>query len=357
MEKRITIKEIAQLADVSIGTVHCALNGKKGVSEQNRQKILNIAKQYHYQPNSLASSLKRKPIRIAAVFPGRTEKKQYYFSYFWQAVRASMQELKDFNIELVEVPYYHNSPYQADELEALLKSAELDGLITATGYLDTMSKKQIQRFIERRVPVALAGEDLPESGRLCCVQPNYEVIGAMVAETLHRQTGGGDLLVCAGDLMIPSHYKVVKGMEEHIARYNLPVRLYPIYAGSSEEEYSRHMLRVLQDRPGIRGCFCVTAGGSPLLAEAVRRAGREQELTVLGSDLFDENIRLLKEGRFAGLVNKNPCSQARLAFKLLSEYLLRGVRPPHDTVYTGSEIVLRSSLPMYEQNDEKQLLI
>ena len=41
-----------------------------------------------------------------------------------------------------------------------MQGEEIDGLITATGYLDTMSKQQIQQFIDSRVPVALAGEDL-----------------------------------------------------------------------------------------------------------------------------------------------------------------------------------------------------
>ncbi|HIW55010.1 MAG TPA: LacI family DNA-binding transcriptional regulator [Candidatus Ruthenibacterium merdigallinarum] len=356
MDKRITIKEIAQLAGVSIGTVHCALNGKKGVSEATRQKILAIARQYAYQPNSLASSLKRKPVRIAAVFPGRTEGGEFYFSWFWRAVRDAMEELKDFNIELTEAPYYHNSRYQAAELEALLQGEEIDGLITATGYLDTMSKQQIQQFIDSRVPVALAGEDLPDSGRLCCVQPCYEVIGAMAAETLTQQAKGGDILVCAGDLLIPSHYKIVHGLENWLAAANSPAKVYTVYQGASDEEYYRHILRVLREED-IRACFCVTAAGSPVLARAIRDARLAGKVAALGSDLFEENVAQLRAGVFTGLVNKNPYSQARIAFRLLSEYLLRGVRPPARAVNTGSEIVLCSSLPMYEQNDYKHLYV
>ena len=52
MTKRATIKDIASLAGVSLGSVHCALLGKEGVSAETRQRILGIAKRINYRPNS-----------------------------------------------------------------------------------------------------------------------------------------------------------------------------------------------------------------------------------------------------------------------------------------------------------------
>ena len=39
MSKRITIKDIAERAGVSIGSVHCALYGKPGVGDATRERI------------------------------------------------------------------------------------------------------------------------------------------------------------------------------------------------------------------------------------------------------------------------------------------------------------------------------
>jgi len=44
------IKDIAKLAGVSKSSVSLALNGKPGISEETRMKIVNIAKQYGYSP-------------------------------------------------------------------------------------------------------------------------------------------------------------------------------------------------------------------------------------------------------------------------------------------------------------------
>lgn len=54
----ITIKDIARIADVGIATVSRALNNTGTVNEETKKKILNIAKEYHYIPNSNARNLK-----------------------------------------------------------------------------------------------------------------------------------------------------------------------------------------------------------------------------------------------------------------------------------------------------------
>ena len=49
----VTIKQIAELANVSRGTVDKVLNNRPGVKEETKNKILQIAKELNYQPNFL----------------------------------------------------------------------------------------------------------------------------------------------------------------------------------------------------------------------------------------------------------------------------------------------------------------
>ena len=55
--KRTTIADIARLAGVSPGAVSFALNGRPGVSEQTRQRIMDIAEAHQWQPSSAARAL------------------------------------------------------------------------------------------------------------------------------------------------------------------------------------------------------------------------------------------------------------------------------------------------------------
>ena len=52
----VTVKQIAELANVSRGTVDRVLNNRSGVSEATRQKMLKIAKELHYVPDFLAKA-------------------------------------------------------------------------------------------------------------------------------------------------------------------------------------------------------------------------------------------------------------------------------------------------------------
>ncbi len=66
----ITIKEIAEKANVSIATVSRALNNDKNVRPDTRKIILTIAKDLKYKPNILARSLaKNKSNIIGVVLP------------------------------------------------------------------------------------------------------------------------------------------------------------------------------------------------------------------------------------------------------------------------------------------------
>ena len=58
---QITIKDVAQEANVSITAVSFVLNGKENnVSKETAERILNVCKKYNFKPNYIASSLKSK---------------------------------------------------------------------------------------------------------------------------------------------------------------------------------------------------------------------------------------------------------------------------------------------------------
>lgn len=55
--RRVTINDIAKRAGVSIGAVSFALNGRKGVSDETRERVLRVAEELNWAPASAARSL------------------------------------------------------------------------------------------------------------------------------------------------------------------------------------------------------------------------------------------------------------------------------------------------------------
>lgn len=83
----ITMKDIAAKLGVSESTVSRAINNKAGVGESTRQKILDIARKYNYQPNLLARNLARQESNmIGLILPDIS-------SSFYSEVTRAIQDI------------------------------------------------------------------------------------------------------------------------------------------------------------------------------------------------------------------------------------------------------------------------
>src|SRR6185436_648858 len=67
-DNRVTIRELAQLSGVSIGTVSRALNGYTDVNEETRERIIRLAQELDYTPAAAARSLVTQRSHVVGVF-------------------------------------------------------------------------------------------------------------------------------------------------------------------------------------------------------------------------------------------------------------------------------------------------
>jgi LacI family transcriptional regulator len=350
MEKRITIKDIAQKAGVSAGTVHRALTGKAGVGDECRERVIRVAQKEGYRPNYVASSLKRKTLRIFAVFPGPTENNRFFYTQVWQGFRDYIQEISDYNLSIIELPYYNGLNNQANELQEAFKryEGEIDGLITV-GHVDERGEAAIRSCIEYGIPVMLVCDDIKNAARMGCVQANYDVTGRMIAELLCSQIPeDSSILMCGGDVMVSSHYRMVQGFDAYLEEIGSRINVIKVNGYHNSEDVRARIRGKLETEKSIAAVCSVSARGSVMLAEELSALGLAGKVKAIGSDLFEENIKNLKAGILTNIIYKNPYRQAYLATKLLIDYLIKDERPIRETFYVDSIMVFRSNVSMYE---------
>lgn len=96
----ITIKEIAELANVSRGTVDRALHGRPGVRADVRNRICTIAESLGYKPNTAARGLSqlRKKLVIGMLLPSIENP---FFDELISGARKAESELADHGVELL----------------------------------------------------------------------------------------------------------------------------------------------------------------------------------------------------------------------------------------------------------------
>lgn len=352
MEKTITLKDLAALAGVSPATVHLALAGKPGPKFETRERILKLAKEMDYRCNVAASSLKRGVTKIGAVLPRPAGDNQLYYTPIWDGVRAFFKEHKDFNLELIEFAYDSEDfiSVPVSILDEVRKIDKLSGLIVL-GDIEPAARKELRLLRDRRMPVVLVNSDMPEVGRICCVQAENYLLGKAIGEILLRQTPrGGAILVCAGEETTPANDESVQGLQDYIAEHDPDRTLYKLYYGYSsgeKERLYRRLLEHLREDYSIVGCCSVTARGSVELAHALVESGLAGKLPAIGSDVFQENIENLERNVFQNLMFKNPYQQGWLAAERLFQYIFYGTTGVNDIQFVKSEVVFQSSVSMY----------
>jgi LacI family transcriptional regulator len=67
-DERVTIRQLARVSGVSIGTVSRALNGYADVSEETRERVMRLARELDYTPAAAARSLKTQRSHVIGVF-------------------------------------------------------------------------------------------------------------------------------------------------------------------------------------------------------------------------------------------------------------------------------------------------
>jgi LacI family transcriptional regulator len=124
--KRVTIKEVAKIAGVSIQTVSRVINEHPDVAPETRLRVLTVIQELDYHPSALARSLiHQRTFTLGVLTAGL---KFIGPSFTLNGITMAAESLK-YAVLLEELPGFHDSHF-AQRLELLL-SRHVDGIIWA----------------------------------------------------------------------------------------------------------------------------------------------------------------------------------------------------------------------------------
>ncbi|MBI3350225.1 MAG: LacI family DNA-binding transcriptional regulator [Burkholderiales bacterium] len=188
-EKRsVTIRELAQAAGVSIGTVSRALKGQPGLSEQTRAEVLEVAQQLGYDTAKLRTGKPRRILFLYSRSIGSLASNPFY-SYVLHGAETACRE--------AGVPLSIMSVVAGDDIAGQVRRHESDALLGA-GYFDPEAMEAIRRC---ELPLVLVDHFYP--GVRCVNDDN--LLGAWLA-TKHLLDGGAQRVAAIFGPLI--HYSV-----------------------------------------------------------------------------------------------------------------------------------------------------
>tara|TARA_R110000868_G_scaffold411712_1_gene707910 strand:- start:33597 stop:34607 length:1011 start_codon:yes stop_codon:yes gene_type:complete len=179
--KKITIKDIAMEAKVSISTVSFVLNDKgekMNISKAVIKKVQEVAEKLQYRPNMIASSLRTGKTRSIGLIVEDISNQ-----FFADLARVIEDEAKKLGYRVFYCSTGGDDERSAELIQSLLQ-ANVDGfIITPTEKLE----KSIDHLLKLTMPVVLIDRFFPRQNVSHVVMDNYE--GAYSATEYFIQQG------------------------------------------------------------------------------------------------------------------------------------------------------------------------
>lgn len=273
-----TLKDVAQLAGVSIATASKALNGRDNVHPDTRRRVVEAAERISFTPNQLARSIVAKQTGTIGLLTHDLEGR---FSIpilmgAEDAVGAGQMSvfLCDARGDSIREQYH---------LKALL-SRRVDGLIVVGGRTDP--RPSIGRALPVPVVYAYAPSLDPAD---CSVIPDNTSAGSLAVQHL-VSTGRRRIAHVSGDVTYLAARERAAGAVHALADAGLELAGGEVLYGSWSEAWGRSAAHTLLERdPQIDAILC----GSDLIARGVLETLRDRAVdvphavAVMGFDNWD----------------------------------------------------------------------
>lgn len=231
----MNIKFLAKELGLSIGTVSKALRNSHEISEATKQRVLAKAKEFNYQVNPFASSLrKQKSKTIAVVIP---EVANNFFALAINGIEEVALE-KGYHVLIYLT---HEDVKKEVTISQLLQNGRVDGILISLS-AQTKTKTHLAAIREKEIPLVFFDRVADEFDIPKIVTDDYEI---SIKATEHLIKNGCKeiaFLSISKNISIENGRR--KGYEEALKRNNIPVKE-SLIINCEDEEVGREKMREL----------------------------------------------------------------------------------------------------------------
>ena len=146
MNKKVTMKDIAQEANVSVATVSHVINKTKNISEDTRNNVLAVVNKYNYVPNSAAKNLRKQTTKTAGLVVS-----SFPDSFVTEMIFGIEERAKEMGYNLLLVNTNEDSEYEEKTIN-LLHSKLVDGIILSPTSGDI---QYLQKYTKSKFPIVM----------------------------------------------------------------------------------------------------------------------------------------------------------------------------------------------------------
>jgi LacI family transcriptional regulator len=348
---RTRIKDIAQKANVSIGTVDRVIHNRGEVSNVTRDRILKIIDEMEYQPNLMASTLASKKTFSFALLLPEPISPESYWNKPMVGVRRAFQEIQQYGVN-INIHLFKQSDANTFNTEARqIIESNPEGVVLAP-FFSRESKEFISELKKRAIPYVFIDSNIKDSDKLSYIGQNSFQSGTLAAKLL-------DFSVPENSSIMVLHFakerdnmnhlvQREKGFYEYFKTNSIAGKKKLITLEISDPTdiaCQNQISDQLKSNPEIRGIF-VTNSQVYYVARLIEETNISG-IRVIGHDLINENIDFLKKGIVDFLICQRPEEQGYKAIITLFEHLVLKKEVNNEN-YTSIDIITKENLDYYK---------
>ncbi len=330
----MTVKEIAELAGTSRGTVDRVINGRGNVSPAIRDKVLKIVEQVDYQPNHLARALinSRKHIRIGVVICSIGNP---FFDDVLKGIYDREKKLSSYGVEIIikQIKGY-SAKEQIDAVDELL-ALGIDGLDIMP--IDAVEVKEYLSGLSIPIVTFNTDIDIPKLAFVGCDYYNSGMVSGDITKLILEN--GGEVAVVIGSFMNAGHNERVRGFVSGIAESE-NIDLIDQIENQDDDNASYKMVKALLDSHSPNLIYFGAAGIDGGI-KAILESGKK--VRIITVDETETVRKHLNTGVISATVTQQPYVQGENSIKILFDYLANNKRPRETENYTQNQVLLKNS--------------
>lgn len=347
-DQNYTIKDIAQMAGVSAGTVNRVLHNRGDVSQKSKEKVQKVLDEINYQPNVFAIGLAaKKKYTITCMIP-------YYVEHdYWHSVATGIerarQELRPFNVSVDYLHYKHGDRKSYQDACQKIEKSNTDALLLAPNFReDTLS--MLAYLKDKNIPFAFIDFDIEEAKALKYIGQDSYKSGYIAAKILMRnyQQGQELILFLNNNKDNPAEIQMkrrLEGFMKYISEEHKDIAIHEVILNKNNPEKNNEILSDFF-RKHPKATLGAVFNSRVYQVGHYLREKRQNMTGLIGYDLLRNNTELLKSGEVTYLIGQRPGLQGYCGVKTLCDNIVfkKSVEP---LKYMPIDILIKENIDFY----------
>lgn len=351
MTSKIRIKDIAERAGVSAGTVDRVLHKRPNVSKIAREKVEKALKEMDYKPNMYASALAyNRTYSFYMLIPNHDS--EAYWQEIEEGASKAMDARRDFHID-VQILYYErfNADSFIQQYEFIL-SMNPDGVVIVPPSLD-LTRQFTDILHEREIPFILLDSYMPDLKPLSFFGQDSFASGYFAAKVLMM------VAFKEKEILLMKHTKDGKVTSKQQANREVGFRHYMtdhfpdvkiIEIDIPFVSTPRQRTQILEDffakHSHIHHCITLNSKAY-FIGEFLSRTNR-RNVQIMGYDMVARNATCLRQGTISFIIAQHAYQQGYSCVDTLFQAIVlkKKVNPVN---YMPIELLMKENVDFYRR--------